>query len=68
MSESNIQKLERRFAEMQASDEGLRDFKVWYVGGHGPDAPPLEELAGEVLDILDADARGDYVDISEKLR
>lgn len=46
----------------------LRDLKLWYVGGTGPDAPSLEELAQEVLDILDADEHGNHVDISEKLK
>ncbi len=61
----NVARLREKFEALKAS--GLRDLKIWYVGGHD-EGTTLESLAEEVLAIPDADERGDYIDISEKIR
>ena len=56
------EELQKRF-----NDAGLRDLKFWYDGKSSDDAS-LEDLSAEVLSILDADDKGLYVDIEDKLR
>lgn len=60
--------LQRRFAGMCAN--GLKDFKIWYVGprGFGTDGPTVDAMAVEVLSMIDAYKRKDFVGISEKLK
>jgi hypothetical protein len=63
---TEIERLETRFKQMRA--EGLRDFKIQLSHDFVPNSCSVEELAEELNAMLDADERGDYVDISDKLR
>lgn len=66
--------LRERFAHLQA--EGLQDMKVWYryigsvaFGEPIPDPPPeLEDMCREMVALLDAYERKEFIDISEKLK
>lgn len=58
----NVIKLRAKFDELRAS--GLLDMKFHPISAAGI---TIEDLAGEVLTIIDIYERGDFIDISEKL-
>lgn len=58
----NATRLHAKYEELKA--KGLIDCKVWI---ENPASTDMEKLCGEMLDILAAYERKDFVDIREKL-
>ncbi len=58
---TNVEKLQKKFAELKAKGQ-IRDLKVW-----GPNlvGASLEDLSGEMLEILEAFEQGDFVPIPD---
>lgn len=62
-------KLRKKFVELRAA--GLQDMKLQYVGPRGNEADALgvtlDDLCAEVLAIIDAYEKKDFVDITETI-
>lgn len=58
-----VTRLYEKFEQMKAN--GLRDFKVQLAPLQSP--PTVEELAEEVLAMIECAERGDFVDTPEQL-
>lgn len=67
----NSARLREKFHDLK-QDGGLEDIKFWYAGptvfAGSEDSTTVDDLSIEVLTILEAYEKGDFVDISEKLK
>lgn len=61
---TNIERLRTRFETLKA--DGLLDLKVWFIAWEPTSDATLESLAGEMLDVLDAIERRDFVNTPEQ--
>ncbi len=65
----NAVKLRAKFDELRGA--GLRDIKFWYVGEtgfNGTDGPTVDDLCAEVVSMIAAYERKDFIDITEKVK
>lgn len=63
-------KLREKYQELRES-RGLQDVKFWYVGPTGAGAADdvsVDDLSAEVLTILEAYEKGQFVNIKDKLK